>query len=122
MNQNPLKTCPSAISQYKEKVIDKYLAKYKAILEKYRENDGNGNVASISNLSTEEAYILIELAHWVINRDKRRDLAIDLYDIVLAHYTGSKKLVEYNALVSRGSVWNDYGSSTLAIKDFKSVI
>ena len=113
--------CPISETRYSS-TIQEYKALYASVLQEYREKrrtfSGDGTPEAVvtrqERLSEEEAYILIELGHWLHNRDRNFDLALDMYDIVLAHYSGSGHLIEHNALASRGVVLfskGDYGAS-----------
>lgn len=120
--------CPLTYPRYEE-TITRYLAKYATALLRYREaradlpEPGEPNaVSSSGELSSEEAYILIELGHWLINRDIRLDTANELFDIVLAHYSGTNSPIEYNALVGKGLVFYIGDSTGVSIRLFQSAI
>lgn len=103
--------------------INAYLKKYENTLIAFnKKNTGVLEYAAVSrqkNLSEEEAYILIEIGHWLNNRDRNAKRALQFYKIVLAHYGNSKHQVTHNALVSIGVAYFSEGKATIA-KDYFS--
>ncbi|MEM8637481.1 MAG: hypothetical protein AAGG51_01495 [Cyanobacteria bacterium P01_G01_bin.54] len=123
-----LSHCPSAKERYKF-AIEEYKEIHKDVLTEYQNKregyTGEGEPTAIkpdTELDVEEAYILIELGHWLNNRDRETKLAKEMYDIVLAHYSGTNKEVEHNALVGRGIAQFSEGQETSAVDLFTAAL
>lgn len=136
--------CPLAIDTYGD-AIRAYKTRYDQVLSEYRKirksYSGEGEPQAIApqeNLSEEEAYILIEIGHWLNNRGKRLDIALDMYDIVLAHYSGASRSaessaltptednapvsIEHNVLASKGVILFSKGEYAAATQMFESAL